>query len=138
MAATSVRQRLAQHREDPACAACHDLMDPIGFALENYDAVGRWREYEGEIEVDSSGALPDGKEISNVSQLEQGILDRPEVFATTLTEKLMTYGLGRFVEASDGPAIRTIVRNAEKENFRFSEIIKGVVLSKPFRFRSRK
>ncbi len=138
IAATSVRQRLAQHREDPACAACHDLMDPIGFALENYDAVGRWRDYDGEIRVDSSGALPDGKEITNVSQLEQGILERPEIFATTITEKLMTYGLGRFVEASDGPAVRTIVRNAGQENFRFSEIVEGIVLSKPFRFRSKK
>ena len=113
-------------------------MDPIGFALENYDAVGRWRDHEGEISVDSSGTLPDGKEISNVSQLEQGILERPEVFATTVIEKLMTYGLGRSVEASDGPAVRAIVRNAEQEDFRFSEIVEGIVLSKPFRFRSKK
>lgn len=77
LAATSVRQRLAQHRADPACAACHDLMDPIGFALKNYDAVGRWRDYEVETEVDSSGALPDGKESSDVSQLEKGILKGP-------------------------------------------------------------
>lgn len=138
LSATSVRQRLAEHRRDPACAACHDLMDPIGFALENYDAVGRWRAYEGEITVDSSGALPDGKQISNVSQLEQGILERPEIFATTVTEKLMTYGLGRLIEPSDGPAVRAIVRNAAREDFRFSEIIEGIVLSKPFRFRSKK
>ena len=138
LAATSVRQRLAQHRENPACAACHDLMDPIGFALENYDAVGRWRDYEGEISVDSSGALPDGKEINNVSQLEQGILNRPEVFATTVTEKLMTYGLGHLVEASDRPAVRRIVRNAKQDNFRFVEIVEGIVVSKPFKFRSKK
>ena len=138
LAATSVRQRLAQHRKDPACAACHDLMDPIGFALENYDAVGRWRDYEGEIAVDSAGALPDGKEINNVRQLEQGIINRPDVFATTVTEKLMTYGLGRFIEASDGPAIREIVLNARQEDFRFSRIVEGIVLSKPFRFRSKK
>ncbi len=138
LAATSVRQRLAQHRENPACAACHDLMDPIGFALENYDAVGRWRDYEGEISVDSSGTMPDGKEIDNVSQLEQGILERPEVFAMTVTEKLMTFGLGRSVEASDGPAVRKIVRNAEPSDYRFSEIVEGIVLSKPFRFRSKK
>ena len=138
LAATSVRQRLAQHRENPACAACHDLMDPIGFALENYDAVGRWRDYEGEISIDSAGVLPDGKEINDVSQLEKGILERPDVFVQTFTEKLMTYGLGRFVEPSDGPAVRKIVRDAAQKDFRFSEIVKGVVLSKPFRFRSKR
>jgi hypothetical protein len=113
-------------------------MDPIGFALENYDAVGRWRDYEGEIAVDSAGALPDGKEINNVWQLEQGIINRPDVFATTVTEKLMTYGLGRFIETSDGPAIREVVRDARQEDFRFSRIVEGIVLSKPFRFRSKK
>lgn len=137
LAATSVRQRLAQHRANPACAACHDLMDPIGFALENYDAVGRWRDYEGEIKVDSAGVLPDGQQINSVSQLEQGILKRPDVFAATVTEKLMTYGLGRAVEAFDGPAVRSIVRKAAQEDYRFSSIVEGVVLSRPFRFRSK-
>ena len=137
LAATSVRQRLAEHRANPACAACHNLMDPIGFSLENYDAVGRWRDYEGELRVDSAGMLPDGQKIVNVSQLEQGILERPEVFVRTLTEKLLTYGLGRASDANDGPAVREIVRHAEEEDFRFSAIVEGVVLSRPFRFRSK-
>ena len=137
LAATSVRQRLSQHRTNPACAACHDLMDPIGFALENFDAVGRWRDYEGEIQVDSEGTLPDGREISNVSELEQGILNRPEVFVRTVTEKLLTYGLGRIVDAGDGPAVRKTVRYAAENDFRFSAIVESVVLSRPFRFRSR-
>ena len=137
LAATSVRQRLAQHRNNPACAACHDLMDPIGFSLENFDAVGRWRDYEGEIRVDSDGMLPDGQEISNVSELEQGILDRPQIFVRTVTEKLLTYGLGRIADASDGPAVRKIVWNAAENDFRFAAIVEGVVLSRPFRFRSK-
>jgi hypothetical protein len=136
LAATSVRQRLAQHRADPACASCHDLMDPVGFALENYDALGRWRDYDETLEIDSTGTLPDGSEIDGVAALEAGILERPQMFVGTLTEKLMTYALGRGVQHDDGPAIRKIVRAAAENDYRFSSIVQGIVLSKPFQMRS--
>lgn len=134
---TSVRERLAMHRNDPSCASCHQVMDPIGFSLENYDAVGRWRNFDGTIDIDSSGILPDGNSVKNVSDLESAILKHPEMFVANLTEKLMTYALGRNVEHFDGPAIREIVENSAKENYSFSSIIKGIVTSQPFTMRER-
>ena len=134
-AALPVRERLASHRADPACASCHDVMDPVGFALENFDAVGRWRNVEEGKPVDASGGLPDGGEFLGVTGLEQGLLDRPEVFAGTLTEKLLTFALGRGVEYYDGPAVREVVRRARAENFRFSALILGIVNSPPFQMR---
>jgi hypothetical protein len=148
LVATTVRQRLAQHRLDPACAGCHNLMDPVGFSLENFDVVGRWRDYEGSLKVDASGRLPDGHAVERPSDLEAGVLKRPELFVRTLTEKMMTFALGRGVEPFDGPAIRKIVseskgqveQNAaivdETENYRFKDIVTGVVLSQPFQMRS--
>lgn len=133
---TSIRERLAMHREDPACASCHDLMDPVGFSLENYDAVGRWREFDGSLDVDSIGVLPDGSTVKTIEDLESGILRRPAVFVRTLAEKLMTFGLGRSVEPFDQPAIRDVVRRAEENEFRFSSIVTGIVLSEAFRKRS--
>ena len=110
-------------------------MDPVGFALENFDAVGRWRNVEEGKPVDASGGLPDGGEFLGVTGLEQGLLDRPEVFAGTLTEKLLTFALGRGVEYYDGPAVREVVRRARAENFRFSALILGIVNSPPFQMR---
>ncbi len=148
LVASTVRQRLAQHREDPACAGCHNLMDPVGFSLENFDVVGRWRDYEGSLRVDSSGRLPDGHVVNRPSDLEAGILKRPELFVATLAEKMMTFALGRGVEPSDGPAIRKIVAESreqgqrgadiidEVENYRFKDIVTGIVLSQPFLMRS--
>ncbi|MFK7768161.1 MAG: DUF1592 domain-containing protein [Mariniblastus sp.] len=133
---SSVRDRLAQHRANPACASCHDMMDPVGFSLENYDAVGRWRNFDGTLTIDSSGKLPDGRKADNVSELESGILARPELFVRTMTEKLLTYSIGRGVEAYDGPAVRKIVHNAGKQDYVFSSIITGIVLSKPFRMKN--
>ena len=133
----TVRERLRQHREDPACASCHNLMDPVGFALENYDAVGKLREYEDESRIDSTGALPDGLQASNVAELEAGILKRPEMFVATMTEKLLTFGLGRGVDEYDAPAIRKIVREAAEDDYKFSSIIVGIVQSRAFRMRSR-
>ncbi len=133
---TSLRQRLAAHRANPACASCHDLMDPVGFALENFDAVGRWREFEGTLNIDSAGSLPSGMELMSVTDLENGIMQRPSVFATTLTEKLMTYALGRALTADDGPAVRRIVKRAKQDGYRLSSIITGIALSDPFRKRS--
>jgi hypothetical protein len=112
-------------------------MDPIGFSLENYDAVGRWRNFDGTIDIDTSGILPDGNAVKNVSDLESAILEHPEMFVSNLTEKLMTYALGRNVEHFDGPAIREIVANSAKENYSFSSIIKGIVTSQPFTMRQR-
>ena len=133
--ASTVRERLAIHRENPACAGCHNLMDPVGFALEGFDAAGRWREFDGHQLVDSAGALPDGTKIDSVESLEAGILQRPEVFVGTLAEKLMTFALGRGLTADDGPAIRKIVRNAEATNYAFSDVILGIVQSVPFQMR---
>ena len=161
-----IRQRLAQHRADPNCAGCHNLMDPVGFSLENFDAVGRWRERDEEHLVDALGGLPDGSEFTGVDGLEQGLLQRPELFVSTLTEKLMTYALGRGVENSDAPAVRKIVRDARtlkkvsgtleapeehRENsvpessrhlfqspvdYHFSSLIQGIVRSIPFQMRT--
>jgi hypothetical protein len=136
LSATSVRERLAQHRADPACASCHDLMDPVGFALENFDAVGRWRNFDGTLAIDASGTLPDGLEIDGVDALEAGILDRPEMFVAALTEKLMTFALGRGIEHRDGPAVRKIVKHAAENGYRFSSIVEGIVTSQPFQMRT--
>lgn len=132
----SVRERLAQHRADPTCASCHNLIDPIGFAFENYDALGRWREVEEGQPVDASGGLPDGSRFTGLAGLEQGLLDRPEIFVATLTEKLLTYGIGRGHEPSDAPAIRKIVRDSEAADYRFSSLILGIVKSVPFQMRT--
>ena len=131
----SVRERLAQHRANAACASCHNLMDPPGFALENYDAVGRWRILEEGKPVDASGGLPDGSKFEGVRGLERGLLSRPDLFVGTLTEKLLTFALGRGVEPFDGPAVRQIVREAKAENYRFSSIIVGITESTPFTMR---
>lgn len=131
----TVRERLAQHRENPSCRGCHQLMDPIGFALENYDAVGRWRNTEESRPLDVEGALPDGAPFRGVEGLEQALLARPELFATTVAEKLLTYALGRGVESQDAAAVRRIVRQAEASQFRFSSFILGIVESAPFQMR---
>ncbi len=136
LSTTSVRERLAQHRADPACASCHDLMDPVGFALEHFDAVGRWRQWDGTLAIDSQGSLPDGSEIAGVAELEAGILERPEVFVGTLSEKLMTFALGRGIRHDDGPAVRRVVRLAEENDFKFSAVIEGIVTSTPFQMRT--
>ena len=110
-------------------------MDPIGFALENFDAVGRWRNTEDSLPLDVEGALPDGAPFRGIEGLEQALLARPELFATTLAEKLLTYSLGRGVEAQDAAAVRRIVRQAEASQFRFSSFILGIVESTPFQMR---
>jgi len=110
-------------------------MDPVGFSLENYDAIGRWRAADNGQPVDVSGALPDGSKFDGVAGLQKALLSRPEVFATTFTEKLLTYATGRGVEYFDGPAIRKVVREAETKDYRFSAFIAGVVNSTPFQMR---
>jgi len=134
-AALPIRVRLAAHREKPVCASCHNLMDPVGFSLENFDAVGRWRTAEERLPVDATGGFPDGSKFEGVAGLEQALLARPDLFAATLTEKLLTFALGRGVELSDASAVRAIVRRAEAENFRFSALVLGLVNSPPFQLR---
>jgi hypothetical protein len=131
----SVRERLAEHRANAACASCHNLMDPIGFALENFDAVGRWRTVEEGKPIDATGGLPDGSTFTGVAGLEQALRDRPELFVGTLAEKLLTFALGRGVEHYDAPAIRKIVRDARANDYRLSSLVVGVATSTPFQMR---
>jgi hypothetical protein len=131
----SVRERLAEHRANAQCASCHNLIDPPGFALENFDAVGRWRTLEEGKPVDAAGGLPDGSAFDGVAGLEAGLLKRPELFASALTEKLLTFALGRGVEHYDAPAVRKIVQEAADENFRLSSIVVGIAKSTPFTMR---
>jgi hypothetical protein len=135
-ASLPVRERLLHHRANAACAVCHNLTDPVGFALENFDAVGRWRTSEEGQPVDSSGGLPDGSKSDGVAELETGLLKRPDVFVRTLTEKLLTFALGRGVEPFDGPAVRKVVRAAHDADYRFSTIIETIVQSDPFQMRA--
>jgi hypothetical protein len=131
----TVRERLAAHRANAACAVCHDSIDPAGFGLENFDVVGRWREFELGQPIEASGGLPDGSEFEGVSGLERALLARPELFVQTLTEKLLTFALGRGVEHYDAPAVRRILRGARHADNRFSSLILGIVNSEPFQMR---
>ena len=134
-----MRERLAAHRTNPVCASCHRTIDPVGFALENFDAVGRWRAQDGDNgPVDVSGGLPGVGEFDGVAGLEAGLLSRPELFAGTVTEKLLTFALGRGVEYYDAPAVRKIVREAEPDGYRYSSLILGIVKSVPFQMRTSK
>ncbi|HEV8541265.1 MAG TPA: DUF1592 domain-containing protein [Verrucomicrobiae bacterium] len=130
-----VRQRLGEHRANPACANCHNLMDPVGFSLENFDAVGRWRTFEEGTPIDVTGGLPDGNKFEGVEGLQRALLSRPEIFVSTLTEKLLTFALGRGIETFDAPAVRKIVRDAETDHFRFSSLVVAVAKSTPFTMR---
>jgi hypothetical protein len=132
----SVRERLAEHRENAACAVCHRQIDPPGFALENFDAIGRWRDFEADKPVDASGGLPDGTVLTGVEGLEAALLKHPEWFDATLTEKLLTFALGRGVEYDDAPAVRQIVRETRAGGDRFSSLIVAIVKSVPFQMRS--
>ncbi|HZI80909.1 MAG TPA: DUF1592 domain-containing protein [Vicinamibacterales bacterium] len=134
----SVRERMESHRRNPACASCHRMIDPAGLALENFDATGAWRTRDGGTRgarVDASGQLVDGTRINGVVELRQALLREPATFVRTLTERLMTYALGRGLTAADMPVVRAIVRDAEKDQYRFSSIVLGVVRSVPFQKR---
>jgi len=132
----TMRERMAQHRTNPACSSCHQLMDPIGLSMDNFDATGRWRNRnEGDLPIDASGALPGGAVYDGVAGLKQALMNRPELFTSTVSEKLMTYALGRGMDPDDAPAIRSIVRDARANNYRFSSLILGIVKSTPFQMR---
>jgi hypothetical protein len=134
---TSVRERLEAHRKDPNCASCHNVMDPVGFALENFDAIGAWRERDGDSVIDASGTLADGTKIAGPGELNAALMSRPELFIGNIVEKLMTYALGRAVDYHDMPTVRAIVRQARREDLKFSALVLGVVQSEPFRHRTK-
>jgi len=134
--ALSMRERMAKHRANSACSGCHQLMDPAGLSMEHFDAVGRWRtRTEAGTPVDASGSLPDGSSFDGMAGLRGALLNRPELFVATTTEKLLTYALGRGIEYYDAPAVRAIVRQAPAQDYRISSIILGVVNSQPFQMR---
>jgi hypothetical protein len=130
---TTMRERLAQHRQDPSCNGCHSVIDPLGFALENFDVIGGWRNIdESGQPVDASGATASGAKIDGLPGLRSLLLDRPEQFPRTVTEKLMAYALGRRLDYYDRPAVRKIVRDATAQNYRWSSLILGIVESPNF------
>jgi hypothetical protein len=131
----SMRDRMAEHRTNAVCASCHQLMDPAGLSMENFDAVGRWRERDNGVPIDPSGSLPGAAPFSGVDGLRRALLARPEVFATAVAEKLLTYAIGRGLDHHDAPAAREIVRQAAADDYRLSSIVLGVVRSVPFRMR---
>jgi hypothetical protein len=135
--ATTMRARLERHQADPGCAACHNLMDPIGFALENFDMIGKWRDADGAAPVDPHGEFIDGTALDGPAGLRRLLLERRELFVATVTEKLMTYALGRTVDYYDMPAVRTIVRAAADDDYKLSGLVLGIVRSVPFRMKTK-
>ncbi len=136
VAPRSVRERLEQHRANPVCASCHRVMDPLGFALENFDGIGRWRDAgDGGDPIDASGTLTDGAAVDGPATLRQAFVDRGENFVATVAEKLLTYAIGRGVESFDGPAVRSVMDAAAAEEYRWSALIAGIVQSTPFQMR---
>jgi hypothetical protein len=133
----TVRERLEVHRTQPSCNACHGIMDPLGFALENFDAVGKWRDVDRAslTRIDASERLATGQPVKGPSDLRAALTARPDQFVQTLTEKLMIFALGRTVEYHDMPTVRAIVREAAKSNYRFESIVLGVVKSDAFQMR---
>jgi len=133
----SMRERMVQHRANPACASCHARMDPLGFALENFDAVGRWRTVgESGEPIDASGAMPDGAKFNGPAELRKLLVRNPEQFVTVVAEKLLVYALGRGLQYYDAPAIRQIVRGAAGNNYSFESLVLGLVKSAPFTMRN--
>jgi hypothetical protein len=135
MKATSLRQRLEAHRRDPVCGACHRIMDPLGLALENFDLIGAWRDRDGRVPVDASGQLVDGSPLRGPLDLRAALLTRRDAFVTNATERLLTYALGRPVQYDNMPTVRSIVRGAASNDYRFSSIVLGIVESAPFQMR---
>jgi hypothetical protein len=132
----TMRQQMEQHRNNPACSGCHARMDPIGFALENYDAIGKWRAKDGQSAIDASGALPDGAAFDGPAGLTKLLRTAyRDDFVRTVAEKLLTYALGRGVEAEDKPVVRSIMRQAARDDYRLSALILAVEESVPFQMR---
>jgi hypothetical protein len=123
------------HRADPVCAGCHKVMDPIGFALENFDAVGRWRDNDEGARIDASGTLYNGVHVDGAAGLQAMLASHPDVFTGVMTEKLLTYALGRGTGYYDMPAVRGVVQSARDQDYRFSTIVLGIVESTPFQMK---
>jgi hypothetical protein len=135
MAAGTVRERMEQHRTNPACAGCHGVMDPLGFTLENFDAIGHWRTRDAGRLIDASGTLPDGTKLNGPVAVVQAIGDRPELFVRTMTRMMLTYAVGRGLEYYDMPVVRTVAHEAAKKDYRFSELVLGIVKAPPFQMK---
>jgi hypothetical protein len=133
----TLRERMEQHRADPVCAGCHKVMDPLGFALENFDAVGRWRDNDDGNRIDASGTLYNGTHVDGAAGLQAMLANRPDVFTGVLTEKLLTYALGRGTGYSDMPVVRGVVNGARDRDYRFSSIVLGIVESTPFQMKTK-
>ena len=129
----SVRERMEQHRANPACMSCHRVIDPLGLALEHFDVTGQYRIKDNGVPVDANGEMYDGTKMQGAEGLRQALLGKKEAMLTSFTESLMTYALGRRVESFDMPALRAIVRDAAKQDYRISALVQGVVRSQPFR-----
>jgi hypothetical protein len=132
---TSVREMLEQHRANPVCASCHARMDPIGFSLENFDAIGQWRATDGDVPINATGVLLDGTRVDGPAALRRALVAQQEQFARTVTGKLLTYAIGRDMAYYDAPAIRAIVRTAGADGYRWSSTILAIVRSTPFQMR---
>jgi hypothetical protein len=130
----TLRARLEQHRENPVCYSCHGVMDPLGFALENFSAVGQYRTHDPDTRtpIDASGVLPDGTQVASAGDLRRALAAKPAQFVQALTENLFTYALGRSADYRDMPAIRAIVREAESDDYRFESLVLGIVESDAF------
>jgi hypothetical protein len=136
----TLREQMTLHRKNEPCASCHKLMDPIGFALENFDADAKWRTKQGGdggVPLDTSAVLWDGAKVNGPIELRQHLLQYSPQFVRTITEKLMTFALGRGIEYEDMPAIRSIVRESDRDNDRFVSILMGIVKSAPFQMRTK-
>jgi hypothetical protein len=134
----TMKEKMQAHRANAACAVCHRVMDPIGFSLENFDAVGQWRTHDRGVNIDASDTLSDGLKVNGAVSLRQALLTRQDQFVGTLTEKLLLYALGRGIESYDMPAVRAIDREAARNNYRFSSILIGIVKSVPFQMKMKK
>jgi hypothetical protein len=134
----SMRAAMQLHRANPPCTTCHARMDPIGFSMENFDAIGRWRDSDLGVPIDASAVLTDGTKFSGIQGLKQILLAKPERFANAVTEKMLMYAIGRNVQYYDAPAVREVVRAAAKDNYKFSTLVVGIVKSAPFQMREMK
>ena len=135
--AKTIRERMELHRRNPTCAACHTIMDPVGFSLENFDLVGKWRDLDGKTRIDATAEMVDGTKLDGPASLRRALLDRSDMFVSVATEKLMTYATGRAVTPYDMPAIRKIIRDSNNTDFRLSSLVLGVVKSEPFQMRTK-
>jgi hypothetical protein len=133
-----MREQMAAHRANPVCAGCHKVMDPIGFALESFDGVGRWRTTEEGAAINTSGTLFNGTEVDGIVGLRRNLVAQPEIFVGVMTEKMLTYALGRGLEYYDMPAVRKIVSDGRNQGFRFSAMVLGIVRSTPFQMKETK